>query len=360
MNVRRPGRPFRRKNLFGAFIVPVLSLVTLAGRAPGAGYPRPQGGGGAVRVVPSDMDMCAAPARPGDAWDGFCLRGKVKALTDELRAARVEGGRVEDGELIEIVKESFDGRGRRTLREMSSNHPGPVGAAFSKLVYSYDPSGRMTGWMSYEAGSTVPELVVVLSYDERGNRVRAEATGAKPGARYVQEFTYDAGGRLVGDSFSRLTDGGWQTHRQVVTFEGAVAHVRVYSPDGALASRGTTLSDGRGHLLGEEGYRVNAQGEEELDRKVTYRYDPKGRLTEVIYQRAEERLGARAVYEYDESGNVTSLTRYNADGSFAASGHREYEYDAAGNWVRRVDSARSSEGAAPAPYLVERRHITYY
>lgn len=136
--------------------------------------------------------------------------------------------------------------------------------------------------------------------------------------------------------------------------------VRTYSPDGALNGRTEVLRDERGNVLSEELYLADARGEEQLRRKVTYRYDREGFLREVVYHKAEASLGARAVYEYDEQGNCTSLTRYDADGTFAAALQRKYEYDAAGNWVTCVSLSRWWENRAPEPYNIVRRQIAYY
>jgi hypothetical protein len=107
-------------------------------------------------------------------------------------------------------------------------------------------------------------------------------------------------------------------------------------------------------------YRTDARGEEQLQWKETHSYDRRGFLKEVVYHKADASLGSRAVYEYDERGNCTSLTRYNADGSFAVAGQRQYEYDAAGNWVTCVSFSQPPGNRAPEPYIIVRRLITYY
>jgi len=229
-------------------------------------------------------------------------------------------------------------------------------------VNSFDEQGRMTSSKWYAVGADEPSSVVAYTYDERGNRVKIDSWRTKPDAHFIQESSYDAEGHEVGTSYSHLTPDGWQTSksRNVTTVEGGLTSVRTYSPDGTLRGRTEILRDERGNVLGEELYGTDARGEEQLQRKVTYRYDRKGFLREVVYDKAEASLGARAVYEYDEKGNCTSLTRYNADGTFAAAVQREYEYDAAGNWVTCVSFSRPWENRAPEPYNIVRRQITYY
>ena len=178
----------------------------------------------------------------------------------------------------------------------------------------------------------------------------------------IQEFSYDAEGREVGLTSNNLTPGGWQTSksRSVTTIEGGLTITRTYSADGALRGRGEFRRDERGNILSEELYHTDARGEEQLQWKVTYSYDRRGLLKEVVYHKAEAWLGARAVYEYDEHSNCTSLTRYNADGTFAGAVRREYEYDAVGNWVTCVSFSRPWENRAPVPQNIVRRQIVYY
>lgn len=357
MNAHRPGRLVRLRNLTRASIAALLPLVIAeAGVAPVAAQQEARSKKAEVRIGAGEMDGCGA--HPKSESGRECLRGKVMTIIGEQRPVLMRGDRAVEGELFSTVKVNYDERGNRTLVVDS----GPAGVPDRRHVYTYDAQGRMTRMESYEAGTDAPKSVLLYSYDERGNRIKIDSMRTEPDARMVQEFSYDAEGREVGGSFSHLTAGVWQTqtHRTAVAVEGKTTHSRSYTPDGTLRGRVSTLKDDRGNTLGEELYRVAEGGEEQLRWKATYRYDEKGFLREVFYHKADEWLGARAVYEYDERGNMTSLTRYHADGTFAVSEHREYEYDAAGNWVKRVTSHWLSENGPAQPYRVDRRHITYY
>lgn len=357
MNAQNPRGLIRHRNLIRASIAALLPLaLAAAGVVPGAAQQEARRKKAEVQIGPGEMDACGPHPRSESGSE--CLRGKVMTITGEQRPVRMQGGRAVEGELFSTVKVNYDERGNRTLVLGS----GPVGLPDRRHVYSYDAQGRMTGVEIYEAGTDAPKSVVLYSYDERGNRVKLDSTRTEPDARMIQEFSYDEEGREVGGSTSHLTAGVWRTHthKTAVTVEGKTIHSRSYSPEGVLRGRVTTLKDDRGNTLGEELYRVGARGEEQLRWKAAYRYDEKGFLREVFYHKADEWLGARAVYEYDERGNMTSLKRYHGDGTFAVGGHREYEYDAAGNWVKRVTSHWLSESGPAQPYRVERRHITYY
>ncbi|MDX6484426.1 MAG: hypothetical protein QOE95_2197 [Gaiellaceae bacterium] len=358
MKAVRPRGLFRHGKLFAAIVAPLLSLGVAAAPAQDK-----QDKKAVVRVGESELSRCGASPSAKTSSEKSCLQGKVRGITTEARMARALGGGLVEGALYSVAKDTYDERGNVTLIELSDsgNGPGPVGVVFRRGVNSYDEQGRMTSSKWYEAGADEPASVVAYSYDERGNRVRIDSWRTKPDAHLIMETSYDAEGREVGSSSSRLTPDGWQTSKskKVTTVEGGLTSVRSYSPGGALRGRTEVLRDERGNILDEELYRTDARGEEQLQLKITYRYDRKGFLIEVIYHKADASFGARAVYEYDEKGNCTSLTRYNADGTFAGAVRREYEYDAVGNWVTFVSFSQPLENRAPEPYSIVRRLITY-
>jgi hypothetical protein len=358
VKAERPRRLFRHGKLFAAVFAPLLSLGVAAAPAQEKQEKRSE-----VRVSDSELSKCGASPRAKSDSERSCLRGKVRAITTEGRAARAQGGGLVEGPLYFVSKDTYDERGNATLMELSDggNGPGLVGVVFRRGVNSYDEQGRQTASKWYEAWADEPSSVVAYSYDERGNRVKIDSWRTKPDAHLIMETFFDAEGREVGSSFSRLTPDGWQTSRskKVTNVEGMLTRVSSYTADGVLRGRTEVLRDERGNILREELYEADARGEEQLRRKVTYRYDRKGFLIEVVYHKADAWLGARAVYEYDEHGNCTSLTRYNTDGTFAGAVHREYQYDAVGNWVTFVSFGRPSENAAPVPDTIVRRQITY-
>jgi hypothetical protein len=355
-----PRGRFRRGKLVAAVVAPLLALG--AASAPAQDK---QDKKAVVQVGDGELSKCGgAPLRGETTYEKACLRGKVRAVTTEARTARAQGGGFVEGALYFVGEDTYDERGNLTLVELSDsgNGPGPVGVVFRRGVYSYDEQGRQTGSKWYEAGADEPLSVTAYEYDERGNRVKVDSWRTKPDFHLIQEFTYDEKAHEVRTTSSDLKPDGWKTSKskRVTTIEGGLTSVRSYSLDGKPKGRTEVLRDERGNILGEELYGTDARGEEQLKWKAAYRYDRRGFLVEVVYHKADASLGSRAVYEYDEQGNCTSLTRYNADGSFAAGQQREYEYDAAGNWVTCVGFSRPWENRAPEPFNIVRRRITYY
>jgi hypothetical protein len=357
----RPRRLFRRRRLVAAILAPLLSLGAVS--APAQDRPA-QDKKAEVRIGDSELSLCGKSRHAQNYEKSLCLRGRVRAITTESRTARAQGGGLVEGALYSVVRDTYDERGNLTLVEISDsgNGPGPLGVVFRRGVNRYDGQGRMTSSTWYEAGADEPSSGVAYEYDGRGNKVKTDSWRTKPDAHLIWETSFDAEGHEVGTTSRNLTPDGWKTSKvkMVTTVEGGLTRVRTYSPDGTLKGRTEGLRDERGNVLSEELYRTDARGEEQLYWKVTYRYDRKGFLKEVIYHKSHAALGARAVYEYDGQGNCTSLTRYNADGTFAVAARREYEYDAAGNWVTCVSFSQPWENRAPEPYIIVRRRITYY
>lgn len=359
MEVERHRRPFRRGKLVAAIVVPLLSLGAVVAPARGR-----QDKKAVVQVGEGELSRCGASSGAKTTSEKRCLRGKVRSVTTGARTARAQGGGFVEGPLYFVGRDTYDERGNLTLAELSDsgNGPGPVGVVFRRVVNSFDQQGRQTAQKSYEAGANEPMSVIAYSYDERGNRVKMDSWRTKPDSHIIVEFTFDEKGHETGISSSNLTPDGWKTvkSKKVTTVEGGLTVARSYSLDGKPRGRTEFVRDERGNTLSEELYETDARGEEQLKWKVTYRYDERGLLKEAIYHKAEAWLGARAVYEYDEQGNCTSLTRYNSDGTFAVAVHREYEYDAAGNWVTCVSFSRPRENRASEPFNVVRRQIAYY
>jgi hypothetical protein len=359
MNAQRARGPFRLRKLVPAIIAPLLPLVMS-----GAALPQAQNQKVKEWTISAALDLCGPTrkSKPGrDAltdWDGFCLQGKVKTLIGEDRTTRAEDGLLVEGDVYAISKNHFDERGNLALREAGDNTFGPIRLVY-RLTCSFDAQGRKTGCKSFADAESGPYQELVYSYDERGNRVRMETKRPDMGAHFISEFSYDAEGRKVEER--SLSPEGRVTFKVVYTYEGNLTHSRGYSSGGTHTKGLRLLHDDRGNLLSEEHYSLDARGGENVWRKVTYKYDRRGFRTEVNYHKADEGPdGARVVYEYDERGNVASLTKYLADGSFAVSEHREYEYDAGGNWVKRVIWRRYSAGGPLVPQRVERRRLTYY
>ena len=95
---------------------------------------------------------------------------------------------------------------------------------------------------------------------------------------------------------------------------------------------------------------------------MVYTYDDEKRTKEVATYQVDGTLKEKVVYAYDERKNEIGLTVFNADGSLKNGETRltNIEYDAYGNWTRKIRLIQSEKGGQPQAYHAELRVITYY
>lgn len=93
--------------------------------------------------------------------------------------------------------------------------------------------------------------------------------------------------------------------------------------------------------------------------RSVYKHDASGNITEKLrYQ--EKRLLYRTVFTRDASGNVTEEINYNPGGSISSKKFYSYEFDKAGNWIKRIASKQGKKAGQLQPIEVTYRTITYY
>lgn len=225
-------------------------------------------------------------------------------LTDRVRSVALPGGGSRSYEYDEagnpvrlvdalglVTTQTFDAAQRLTKRS--------VGGART-TAYGYDAVGNVTS-VAYPSGQTIGNAFDAF------RRLTRQTTllDATAGQKYVRDFVYDAGGRLVSTS-----DGNGATAR---TYDVEDRELTVSEPLGRSLARTynaagdlLTITDARGAV-------------------TRYTYDSAGRLAtatdaeggvrsvafDIFDQLVSEELGAsRTTYEYDSYGHVVSATRH--------------------------------------------------
>ena len=191
------------------------------------------------------------------------------------------------------------------------------------------------------------ELSEVITYDNGGDRVRREI--------------YDKDGLLETELYGHLEDD------RVVT---------------------TELSAGGRERLGGIGPGLAPHRDPRYSIKLKYKYDSQGNRKEVVWLRNDGGFASRSVRRYDNKGNKVEESIYGPNGSgsrkvsnlFDAHGNvtessydlasigfyrrysYTYEFDAQGNWTKKVTSQWvTKEGKSTfQPYLITYRTITYF
>ena len=356
---------------------------------------------------------------------------RVSAQPPELSNARSEGflGPVKTVEEFVVEYSMVDGktsaltlRPWRSLRfdragnAMETLHYDGKGELRQKLVYTFEASGRPSGYRSFSATPISNRLSYVqdhvYKFDAAGRIYEYavfEADG-KPQTKFT--YTYDGKGPLI--------EQAWYTHigtlggKSVHTFEPdkrkrIQAH---YDADGTQAWLRAEIMDASGRVTRREHYRGTT-----LKFEISFIYDSKGRLTEQVTRElnsnpnvwvSHEPEPGRLVYSYDDRERTKELLRYDLDGQllgievwrldekgnenewaryyvnwveqpFVISFHddiskpdspfrnsisgrkvTEYLYDRHGNWTRKRYGVRTPERSSPIVYREEIRKIIYF
>ena len=198
----------------------------------------------------------------------------------------------------------------------------------------------------------------------------------KQGRRYVEErrvlterVTYNAEGNRAADEWYADDD-------------GTLIKKTVYRYVGGEKLADAQISDPVIHLPNSQ-ERIGG-GMRPVSEKYKYKYDDKGRAREMIleedgrvrirvaynYQRGREEVRSyqggghtltyRRVDTFDARGNLVESIAFNldSDGRVDKTSYTAYEFDARGNWVKRLKAV--SWGGEPEVRQREYRTITYF
>jgi len=204
------------------------------------------------------------------------LAGRVKTVRLESARFFHDGKKWAEGPRQFVSTTRYDEKGN-TLEEAFYK---PNGSLAVKVVYSYDRGGLHAEESVFKADASTPSRLV-YHHDEAG--------------RLIEKMIYRADG-----TFDWKVAYGYDQ-------KGNKSEVAVYQADGSLSAKRRYLYDGEGNEIEEAVYSDKA-----LVSKGTFRYDAAGNRTEELYFLPKGTLSAR--YRYD------------------------YEFDAAGNWIKRTRS----------------------
>ncbi len=251
-------------------------------------------------LIVATVALAAGCARPvyvakSDA-ETACMSGGVRQVRETLFDDPADPAALPDslGEYDTFTVIDYNRAGNITLTEAFK---GPDSVQITKEEYLYDPSGeRLERSVSHNLARR-GTITVLYGYDTQGRL----ASEVESNGFYRFDRTYDRRG------YPRT-----QTTDDVDTGERHVIARYIYDRQGRLK-----------RLKGE--------------RREKYRYRPDGVIAEV-------HAGRKAIDFYDEHGNLKTMTvkidRKNAGGRtfrrFSVTLSAEYEYDARGNWTRRV------------------------
>ena len=233
--------------------------------------------------------------------------------------------------LTEIAQYKVDGK----LKERTAYHPD--GSSAVRVVRVYNDAGRLKTEQLYNPGDTLWRKTT-YTYNEAGQLTEAVSTDTDGDVWFRDVYVYNQAGQL--SQVDHHDPDGSFLHRATYT----------YNPQGQITER--SLSDADGSRISSNVYAYETDG----------KLGKLGKMSAVTTQGRSGSLTSRWVYAYDERGNEREWIAYKADGSKRRKEVYAYEYDARGNWVKRITSEWIPDGQAGYLELAEAvyRDITYY
>lgn len=250
-------------------------------------------------------------------------------------------------------------------RLLEEQHFKGDGSPAFKRIYTYDDHGRLITDVSQKAdGSFLGKGS--STYTTEGERHSVWQEISKPSDIYVSETVDDDGVTgTVTDSpaFISASSSKPETElhllREIYDAKGKKLAHFLYKANGDLLSRDVYSYDAQGNRVRVSRYRSDFKDNGIPSWEGVYAYDSDGRMIEEANY-YDGSLDARKLYTYDAKGRMTGMEQYEADGSLRGKMSNAYEFDPAGNWIKKTTSWWRAESGEFEPVWATYRTITYY
>jgi hypothetical protein len=228
------------------------------------------------------------------------IKGRIKTIRLETTLLTDEAVNPSDGNNGNATTTTYDSQGR----EAEEIHTTPSGEILIRITTIYDNQGKKKEQLTYDAKNT-------------------------PIGRKI--FVYDNSGSLT---------------EQVA-----------YREKGTLQHR-KTFAYNEQHLI-KDMATYNARGA--ITEQLSYGYDTQGNKNEVTRYYAEGSIDRRRTFIFEDQ-NAIEMIEYNAQGEWLKKEKYSYEFDAKGNWTKRLTSRLLNLPDQKAYQMVEatKRTIGYY
>lgn len=186
-----------------------------------------------------------------------------------------------------------------------------------KHVYNYDKTGRLTEWITYNADGSVLSKFI-SHYNEKGREIEVDGYKGDSSLYHKDVFKYDEKGNRVeriGTGYTERTPNSRDTYKydDHNNFMGMVLGI-----EGRAPITITIIRNEKGERIEDDWYQ-----DDKLNRKVSYKYDEKGNMTEEEEVFLDNNSTVKTIYNYNEKGYLSEAVY--ASGMF--SGRKSYEYE---------------------------------
>ena len=208
-----------------------------------------------------------------------------------------------DGVLSQIGSMTYDANWNK--KELLFHNS--QGGLLSSLVYEYDESGKLLECVSTQSHSLITKQKCRPLYDPAGKKIEAvwfceDGTRSR---KYVYRY------RLTGELAQQL--------------------LYKYAGDGSVEEKWSTIYDKDGNVL------------------ETACFDPQGRT-----------IAGPTWYKYNEDGDEIEAATYGLKGDLYSTTSYSYEFDAQGNWIKRLEVFRTTKNDFETRIITYRTLQYYY
>lgn len=303
------------------------------------------------------LSSCAGGRKQKSDVEEMKLKGKVKTMAEYSYEAEEKFGEIQKGKrLVETKNYHFD------------------------PAYSFDERGMIKEVVAYTVNSSIAEktinkydgnghLIESSSYNFNGSlRSRQTNTYNNQGLK-VEEGNYDAIGTISQKSIYKYDNNknlieaigynksGTQDYKQIMKYNNKNQMIEnvFYDPQNKLLTKITYVNDEQGNWLTYNEF-TNSGFQ---SKKFAYTYDNTGNEIETNElqeweNEPEKKSNIKRTNKYDNNNNITEYKWFNEDGSLGGTFIYKYDYDAKGNWIKKVEIENN------VAKLIVERNIEYY
>lgn len=277
------------------------------------------------------------------------LLGQVKSIY--LERAELFGSpakQIERDRML-VKKEFFDEQGRETEVILYNSAQSPIqiegvihapGSIVSRYTKIYNGHGNLRETISFALDGSVKSKTI-YSYDSND--------------KLESRFHYDTDGDITQKGYYVYDDTGNLSELLLYNTNGSIdarilfdlsnradrpVRETAFSSDGLIQRESRSVYDADGNLIERSYYEEGGI----LNHKINYKYDSKGNLIEHSWYGPQLELEKHYVNTLDDNGILIKETINYPPKNSSEIYTFNYEFDAVGNWVKKVVTRTQSDG----------------
>lgn len=215
----------------------------------------------------------------------------------------------------------------------------------NKYIYFFNDTGNIFEEDYYGLNDDF-KYKDIYKYDDKGNLIERNRNNL---TSYKNSYVYDEKDNIIEDSGYNSNSNSYEKTTFEYDNKGNIIVKTRFDINDSLISRDTCKYDTKGNKIESRFYTKSTA------LKLSYKYDNNGnRIEEYWCWLANSSFMKKIISKYNDKGNVIEAYSYKADGSIDNKFTYNYDYDEAGNWIKKTPFENGT-----AKNSIERK-IVYY